>query len=280
VDTKTAGPPRDYDGLKNLLIARKRDLPKRLVQVAAFALENPDEIAFGTVASVASQAKVQPSTLIRFAQTIGYAGFTDLQDVFRAQLKARWPDYGERLARISPSARAKHGSGADLLDGFAESAIASIERLRSAVAPSDLERAAALIATADAVYLLGLRRAFPVTAYLAYALGKLGFRVVLVDQIAALGPEQLVGIGKRDVLVAVSFTPYTPITVELAAEAATRKVPVIAITDSALSPLAPAAEVRFEIVEADYAGFRSLSATLSLAMALAVAAGARRTAKT
>lgn len=274
-----AGPPRDYDGLKDLLIARREDLPKRLVQVAAFALENPDEIAFGTVASVASQAHVQPSTLIRFAQTIGYAGFTDLQEVFRAQLKARWPDYRERLARIGPVVPQGRSASGDLLDGFAESAIASIERLRSSVAPADLEQAAALLARAETIYLLGLRRAFPVTAYLAYALGKLGFRAVLVDQVAALGPEQLAGAGKRDALVAVSFAPYTPATVELSAQASARKVPVIAITDSPLSPLSPSAEVQLEIVEADYAGFRSLSATLSLAMAMAVAAGARRSGK-
>ena len=90
-------PPRSYDALKELLLARREELPRRLVQVAAFALENPDEIAFGTVASVAAQADVQPSTLIRFAQTLGYAGFSDLQEVFRAQLKSRWPDYRERL---------------------------------------------------------------------------------------------------------------------------------------------------------------------------------------
>ena len=53
-------------------------------------------------------------------------------------------------------------------------------------------------------------------------------------------------------------------------------MPVIAITDSPFSPLAPSATVQFEIVEADYSGFRSLSATLCLAMALAVATGARR----
>jgi DNA-binding MurR/RpiR family transcriptional regulator len=279
VAATAAGPPRDYDGLKDLLIARREDLPRRLVQVAAFALENPDEIAFGTVASVASQAHVQPSTLIRFAQTIGYAGFTDLQEVFRAQLKSRWPDYRERLARIAPVEPEGRGGTADLLDGFAESAMASIERLRSSVSPSDVERAAGFLAKADTIYLLGLRRAFPVTAYLAYALGKLGFRAVLVDQVAALGPEQLAGAGKRDALIAVSFAPYSPITVELTAQAATRKVPVIAITDSPLSPLSPSAEVQLEIVEADYAGFRSLSATLSLAMALAVAAGARRSGK-
>ena len=275
IGNAAAGPPRDFEGLKELLIARRGDLPKRLVQVAAFALENPNEIAFGTVASVAAQARVQPSTLIRFAQTIGYAGFTDLQEVFRAQLKSRWPDYSERLSQI-PSPAHRRGNVADLIDGFADSAIASIERLRSSVLASDVERAAALLADADIVYLLGLRRAFPVTAYLAYALGKLGIRAVLVDQVAALGPEQLAGATSGDVLLAISFAPYTPATVELAAAAAAQKVPVITITDSPLSPLSPSATIQFEIIEADHAGFRSLAATLSLAIALAVAAGARR----
>jgi DNA-binding MurR/RpiR family transcriptional regulator len=275
VTAAPAGPPRDYEGLKELLIARRGDLPKRLVQVAAFALENPNEIAFGTVASVAAQARVQPSTLIRFAQTVGYAGFSDLQEVFRAQLKSRWPDYRERLSRI-PSSTDRPASVGDLIDGFADSAIASIERLRSSVSAAEIERAATLLAEADIVYLLGLRRAFPVTAYLAYALGKLGIRAVLVDQVAAMGPEQLAGATARDVLLAVSFAPYTPATVELSAATAARKVPVIAITDSPLSPLSPSASIQFEIVEADHAGFRSLAATLSLAIALAVAAGARR----
>lgn len=281
MSTKTTepAPPRDYEGLKALLIARRQDLPRRLVQVAAFALENPDEIAFGTVASVAAQAKVQPSTLIRFAQTLGYAGFSDLQDVFRAQLKSHWPDYRERLDRIGKRAAGGRGGTGDILDGFADSAIASIERLRNTVATVDIDRAAAILAQADTIYLLGLRRVFPVSAYLAYGLGKLGFRVVLVDQVAALGPEQLGGATRRDALVAVSFAPYSPVTVELTGQAAARKVPIVAITDSPFSPLSANASVQLELVEADYAGFRSLSASLSLAMALAVAAGARREGK-
>jgi DNA-binding MurR/RpiR family transcriptional regulator len=267
-------PPRNFEQLKELLLARREALPRRLVQVAAFALENPDDIAFGTVASVAAEAKVQPSTLIRFAQTIGYAGFSDLQEVFRSQLKSRWPDYRERLARLGGRA---HGDGAsDLLDGFAESAIASIERVRNTISDADIERAATILAKADIIFLLGLRRAFPVTAYLAYALGKLGLRAVLVDQVGGLAPEQVGGAGKRDALIAVSFTPYTPMTVELTRQLAALRVPVIAITDSPLSPLSPNATVQLEIAEADYSGFRSLSATFCLAMALAVATGARR----
>jgi DNA-binding MurR/RpiR family transcriptional regulator len=274
-----AKPPRDFDGLKDLLVARRDDLPRRLVQVAAFALENPDEIAFGTVASIAAQAKVQPSTLIRFAKSLGYAGFTDLQEVFRARLRSRWPDYRERLAGLGGGGDKHVADSGELLYGFAESAIASIERLRDTMPSGDINRAVDILAKADIIYLLGLRRAFPVTAYLAYTMAKLGIRAVAVDDVGALAPEQTAGATARDALIAVSFTPYTPTTVDLTREFAERGVPVVAITDSPFSPLSPNAAVQIEVVEADYSGFRSLSATLSLAMALAVATAARREAK-
>lgn len=273
----TTQPPRDYEALKELLLARHDSLPRRLAQVAAFALENPDEIAFGTVASVAQQADVQPSTLIRFAQHLGFGGFSDLQEVFRAQLRSRWPDYRERLARLKVhGGRAPEGGAAALLAGFVESATVSLERLGETVAAEDVDRAAEILAGADTIYLLGLRRAFPVAAYLAYALGKLDLRAVLVDHVAALAPEQIGGARRGDALVAISFTPYTPTTVELAAKAAQAGVPVVVITDSPFSPLRPSATVQLEVAEADFSAFRSLSATLALAMALAVATGARR----
>jgi len=64
--------------------------------------------------------------------------------------------------------------------------------------------------------------------------------------------------------------------VELARTAAERGVPVLAITDSVFSPLHEHADLWFEVVETDFAAFRSMSATFCLAMALAVAAGERR----
>ena len=70
-------PPRDLGGLKALLMESRDALPPRLIQAAAFALENPDEIALGTAASIAAQASVQPSTLIRLAKRLGYSGFSD-----------------------------------------------------------------------------------------------------------------------------------------------------------------------------------------------------------
>jgi DNA-binding MurR/RpiR family transcriptional regulator len=64
----------------------------------------------------------------------------------------------------------------------------SLERARGAVNLEALERAITVLAEADTIYLLGARRVFPITAYLAYALGKLGVRAHLIDHIAQLGP--------------------------------------------------------------------------------------------
>ncbi|MCY1561144.1 hypothetical protein D9M68_983690 [compost metagenome] len=57
---------------------------------------------------------------------------------------------------------------------------------------------------------------------------------------------------------------------------AQRGVPVVSLTDSAFSPLAECSQEWFELVEADHAGFRSLSASMAFAMALTVSIAEKR----
>src|SRR5262245_34240960 len=63
MDEQARETPRDFETLRALIVERRETLPKRLAQVAVYALDSPDEIAFGTAASVAQAADVQPSTL-------------------------------------------------------------------------------------------------------------------------------------------------------------------------------------------------------------------------
>lgn len=267
--------PEDYESLKLLLLRRRETLPKRLKQLAAFALEHPEEMAFGTVAGIAEHAGVQPSTLIRFAKSLGYDGFSHLQQIFRDRLRERFPDYRERLQGLRASG-GPHVQTTALLDGFTEAAAVSLDRMRRSVGAQDFSRAVATLAEADTIYLLGARRVFPVSAYCAYAFGKLRIRSILIDHIAQLGPEQMAAAGERDAVLAISFTPYAPVTVDLAAAAARRGIPVVAITDSAFSPLVSSADVWLEVAEADFGAFRSLSASFALAMALVVAVAEKR----
>ncbi|SDR18210.1 transcriptional regulator, RpiR family [Rhizobiales bacterium GAS191] len=268
-------PPRDFDGLKTLLVDAHDDLPKRLRQVAAFVVDHPDEVAFGSAASIAERAKVQPSTLVRFAQTIGYAGFSDLQRVFRSRLRHRRPDYADRIASIHADDEVSNDPRRLLL-GFAESAMRSLDRLRDTVTAERLAAAIDRLAAATTIYVLGQRRSFPVALYLAYALPKLGIRSVLIDNLGSLGPEQAADATPQDAVLAISFAPYTPLTVDMMGSLSSGGVPIIAITDSAFSPLTRHASIWFEVVESDFGDFRSLSATLCLVMALAVGVAERR----
>jgi DNA-binding MurR/RpiR family transcriptional regulator len=274
-DDTITEPPQNFEALKRRLIEIEPHLPKRLRQAAAYALEHPDEFALGTASAIARSADVQASTLVRFAQTLGFGGFSNLQEVFRSHLRNRWPDYSERLKALHENAR-DSGDPTHLLFGFADSATASIARLREGVQRRDLDRAVDVLARAETVYCLGQRRAFSVAHYLTYALAQLGVPVSLIDNIGGLGPEQLARAGPEDALIAISFAPYAPFTIDLAKRARRAGTPIVVVTDSALSPLAGLADVRFEIVESDFGSFRSLAATFCLAMTLAVAVAEQR----
>jgi DNA-binding MurR/RpiR family transcriptional regulator len=267
--------PRDYPALKALITERAAALPKRLTQIAAFALENPDEIAFGTVSSIAAQAEVQPSALVRFAQAMGYQGFSDMQEVFRSRLRDRILNYNERLEQLR--AHEEAASKPHLIfQGFCEASARSIAALGEKLDPATLDHAVERLATARTIHILGLRRSYPIAAYMAYAFGKLGVASVLVDAVGGLAAEQMSFATGEDAVLAISFAPYASDTVQLARAAAGRGVPLVAITDSPLSPLAQIADPWIEVGEANFEGFRSMAATLTLAMTLTVAIAGRR----
>lgn len=266
----SAGP---YEAFRAKVAGVHARLPRRLHQVADFALRHPEEMALGTAASIAERAGVQPSTVVRFAQALGYQGFSDLQGVFRARIRDRWPEAPERLRRLKSGGSDAPASD---LDGFIAAARSSLGRLQEAMPAEAIGRGARLLARARMVYILGTRRTFPVVDYLGYAFATLGVSAIAVDSMSGLARERCALAGPDDALLAISFTPYAPTTGEVAAAAARRGVPLIAITDSPLAPLAQVARVTVEVVEADYAGFRSLAASFVVANALTAATAARR----
>ena len=120
------------------------------------------------------------------------------------------------------------------------------------------------------VYLAGVRRAFPVAAYLAYSLSHVEKRAFLLDGVAGMTSEQSWMLGPEDVVIAVSFRPYAQETVAVAKTATANGSPLIAISDSRLSPVAKDAAVCFEIKDAEVRQFRSLTASMCLAQTLVI----------
>ncbi len=256
------------------LFALSDSLPKRLRQCADHIAANPERIAVSTVAELAGGAGVPASAMMRFAQAMGFSGYSDLQRIFRAERSQPRPDYDSRLASLRQRGA---GSAPALLAEFMEAGRTSLEGLAKTIDTGQLDHAVALLARAQMVHLMGLRRAFPVAAYLAYTLDKMGLAAILHDSVGSLSARHALRPG--DVAVAISFAPYSAETLGFAEAAHARGLPVVAITDPGLSPLRRLDPVLLTVAEADFGAFRPLAATMTLATALAVAAGAARGSK-
>jgi len=267
-----SAPLSAYDSLREEIAQRYPGLSDRLRLIAEFALEHPTDMALGTVAEVAARAKVQPSAIVRFAHAVGYGGFTELQQVFRTRLVAgAVPSYRERIDGLRRDGRFRDSNSPhELLERFASEGTASLENLQVSVREDDLARAIHIMGRAPTVYVLGLGGSFPVAAHLTYVLRRLGRRAVLLDGLGNVLADHVLTATRRDVVIAISFRPYNPETVQLLPEFVARGVPAIVVTDSLLSPIVNGAEVVFEIPDMPEAALRTMVAPMCLVQSLAV----------
>jgi DNA-binding MurR/RpiR family transcriptional regulator len=264
---------KTYDELKGLIAQAYPGMSKQLQRIARYALEQPNDLALGTVAAAAEATEVQPSAMIRFANALGYGGFSEMQQVFRGHLLERSDSYRERIEQM----RRKQASGArapaGVLHQLVGDSIAELEHLEQSVPAVDLRAAVKLVASGPRIYVLAQRRAFPVASYLAYALGQLELRTHLLDGAGGMLRESLRSMAPGDVFIAASFRNYSPEVIAAANAASQAGIAVIAITDSPLSPLAGAAQVCLSLADDSSKPFRSLVAPLCLAQALVVSTG-------
>ena len=263
--------PETFEDLQKAIVDGFPKLSKRLQQIAGYALDNPNELALETIATVAQRAGVQPSSLIRFGKVLGFSGYSEMQRVFRRKLTAAMPDYTERLRTLGGEYSKDTGS---LLDEFVQGDIVGLRSLLQQRQLGELlEQAFGLIAESDTVYLIGHRRSFPVTCYLSYAMSQMNVRNVLVDSVGGMFFQQASHVTPKDIIVAVSTKSYSPDVVQVVRDAAQRGVRVIAITDSPLSPLVEHATVSLAVAQPSVHLFRSLAVQMTLSITLIVGLG-------
>jgi DNA-binding MurR/RpiR family transcriptional regulator len=264
-------PPSTTDDLLARVRALDGQLPRRLQQCADHVLAHSDRIALSTVAQFSAEAGVPASAMMRFCQQFGFSGYTEMQRLFRDALSTRLPDYATRLARLKEGPA---GHPSQLVAEFVEAGRLSMEALARDLDEIKLEQAVAALSTAKVIHLVGFRRSFPVTAYLAYVLQKLDVPAILHHGIG--GSDQQVTLQPGDAVLAVTFTPYSSETLGLMRSARDRAIPVVALTEPPGTGLTGVADIVLGVTEVDFGAFRSLSATIALALSIALAVAARR----
>lgn len=272
---RVSAAPQSYNELKDAIAERYPSLSRQLQGIARLVLEYPEETALQTVAVIAKRARAQPSSMVRFAQALGFDGFSDMQQILRSLLVTRSDNYRDRIETLRRQSQAGDAEpGAVLADSVGEG-IHALQLLGEHTPLEDLDRAIDLLVAAESIHVLAERRAFPVAFYLAYAIGRLERCVHLLDGVGGMLRQQVRNIKMQDALIVVSFPPYSPSVVELLAEQHQRGVQTVSITDSAVSPVALEATVAFGIKQQEERAFRSLVAPMCLAQSLVVSLGHR-----
>src|SRR5688500_16221670 len=142
-----AATAQDYEQLQAEITRRFPALSRQLQQIARFTLEHPQDVALDTVAAAAAKAEVQPSAMVRFAQALGFEGYSDMQRLFRDRLVQRSLSYRERIVAMKRAEPALSRPKAVLHDFVADS-ISHLSHLEEHVDPARLERAVRVLATA------------------------------------------------------------------------------------------------------------------------------------
>jgi DNA-binding MurR/RpiR family transcriptional regulator len=221
--------------VKARILDRFEALSPTLQEAARFIVDHPDEVVMRSMRGLAECAGVQPTTLVRLARQLGYADWAALKADFAAGLGLQSERYGQRARNLTVR------QGVDLvgeLFAVQQQNLADTER-RGA---QQLSGAVRLLRRAEAVYVAGFRASFPIAYSFFYGYRLFRNAVHLIDGHGGL-EIQLRPIGARDVAVVASFAPYSreAMAVVTAAKAAGAKV--LALTDSAASPLALSADL-------------------------------------
>ena len=255
--------PIDPNNLQDAIQQYYPSLSKRLKQLARYLLENPDRIVLCTVAELSSEAEVPPSTVIRFANALGFSGFSEMRRAVRSQLHYTG-SYAERVQLVEVTG----GNNGNSLSNVVQATCTSLQSLEQNVQENDLLRVVNMIQQADTVYIMGVRRAHPVATYLAYGLWQLDRRCVLMGSKGGLHQEEASGFRRTDLVILVSYYPYGEETLWMHEHARLRGARVITITDNEVSPLAQDADQALFTKDAEITGVRGLASSMCLAQSL------------
>ncbi|UPG86445.1 MurR/RpiR family transcriptional regulator [Luteibacter aegosomatis] len=264
--------PSEADQLMQRIADEFEALPRQLQGVARYLEAHRGSIMLQRVGEIAEGSGVHASAVVRFAQRFGYSGFSEMQAVFRDAWTAQATpsrSYQQRIRSVID--RSGDMRPVEIASRFIDASRVALDELSSELDEARFQKAVDLLAAAENIYVIGVRRSFAIASYIAYALQHTPKRVHLVNGLGGMYREQLRSMGKGDALIAISFPPFGKETLYAMRVAQQHRADVLAITESDLGPLSRHSDVLLKVKEGSAFAFRGLTSTMCLCQALFVA---------
>ena len=235
--------------------------------IAQYILKNYDKVAFMTACKLGEAVGVSESTVVRFANALGYSGYPKLQDALQEVIKNKLTTV-QRVDMVK-----EFNDDSAILKKIVKSDMDNIKDTLEEIDEKAFEEAANRILKAKRIYIVGMRSSFTIAQYLGFYLGIIldSVHVIRTDMGDAF--EQDVKINEDDVLIAISFPRYSKKSYQIVSYAKEKGAHIVSLTDSPFAPVASFTD-NLLLVKSNMVSFvDSLVPALSIANALIVSVG-------
>lgn len=257
----------DNIDLIKLIHSKFHNLSKGQKIIAQFIMSNYDKAAFMTAAKLGEKVGVSESTVVRFANAIGFIGYPQLQKQLQEMVKTKLTTV-QRIEMTSDYSN-EESVLKNVLKADMENVRATLDEINYAV----FEQVVKGITDSKAVYIIGLRSSTALAEFLGFYLNLIMDKVHVVTYTIGDIFEQLFRVGEDDIVIGMGFPRYSARTVNALEYCKSRGAKVVAITDSLLSPLASKADYTL-VAKSNMESFvDSIVAPLSVLNALIIAVG-------
>ncbi|HUG56950.1 MAG TPA: MurR/RpiR family transcriptional regulator [Candidimonas sp.] len=256
--TKKHTPPQNLDALIVLIQHSFPSMTRQFQVGARYLIDFPGEVPITSMRQVAAQAGVQPATLVRLAQSLGYDGWNALKSIFAQSLRQMPNRYAEQARKVIRSKNPR-----DVLGKAVATQARNITLLEDMNADR-LAVAVSLLSGAKQVHVAGFRASFGPAFIFQYLYRLFRPSVSMLRGDAGSLEMELRAISKGDVVVIVGFAPYSRESMRVAQAARQAGSRILAICDSIVAPIALDADCVLAFPTETPSFFPSSSAAVAL----------------
>lgn len=203
----------------------------RLKQVAKYIADNPADFGLDPIRTTSKKINVSTFTLVRMAKTLGFESYEALREPFRHALVtisevSEDPGWLKEMAAKGEVGKAQANT--------ARNSITNVQRSLHLIDPEKMERVVNLLFSAETVYVTAVRATYSLAYYFHY-IGRMSLPSLrLIPRLINSTIDELNTAGPDDVLIAITFSPYSKETIDACRFAARKGSKIILITDSDL----------------------------------------------
>ena len=263
-----------YKELKEKIQNKFEELPKNQRKIAHYFIDNFDKAPFLSVQEISSITGSSVASIVRFAQRLGFSGYSELRESISHSLQAQLSDW-RNFPLVTDD-----GVEKDILSSVANLDIKNINDTLSAIERDVFDNSVNMILKSRRVYTAGLGLSYLLSELLAYQLSQVAIDAFAFKNNSCPFYEQIPLLTKNDLLILFSFPPYSKDTIETAEMASKKKINVIGITNKVTSPITLFSNLNLFVHSENMLFTNSFAAISVLINALATTIALKNKAKT